>query len=77
MKTKLKKLKDYFVANKVRIIIELCAFLVVIISLIVAMYLCGYTFATWFAKYWGWVVAVLCVLVIGGITLTYWKIRRS
>ena len=77
MKTKLKKLKDYFIANRVRIIIELCAFLVAIISLLVAMYLCGYTLATWFAKYCGWVVAVVCVLIIGAITYAYWKIRRS
>ena len=77
MKTKLKKLKDYFVANKIRIIIEFCAFLVMLIALFIAMHLCGYTLASWFAKYWGWVVAVICVIVIGAITYIYWKIRRS
>ena len=77
MKTKLQKLKKYFLANKVRIIIELSAFIVAIVALIVAMYLCGYTLASWFAKYWGWVVAAFCVLFIGIISYIYIKVKRS
>lgn len=48
-----------------------------IAALFIAMHMCGYTFTTWMAKFYPWVIVVGCVLALLIIAYVLYKLRRK
>lgn len=52
-------------------------FIVIIACLLVAMYMSGYTLASWMAQFYPWVIMTVAVLFVIIFTILFFKSRKS
>ena len=72
-----KKLKNTPMSTWLYRLAILGVIIIAIVCSLIAMHLCGYTLATWFAKFYGYVVLVSIGVISLIVTYLWWKVRKK